>query len=169
MYILREITASDSEKYLKLLKKLDVETIYRPYDSGERSYVVSEQYQKIVNVLSSENSTIIVAEVDSELVGYISASGKTLNRLKHIATIGIAIKKEFCGQGIGKEMFESIEKWAKKNKIHRLELTVMTGNIVAIYLYLRMGFKIEGTKIHSLLINKEYYDDYYMSKLIEIF
>jgi RimJ/RimL family protein N-acetyltransferase len=166
MITIREITTDDSEKYLELSRALDSETIFRPYDPGERNCEVSEQYQKIVDVLNSDNSTIIVAEVDKALVGYISASGKTLSRLKHISTIGIAIKQEFCGQGIGKKLFESLEEWACSNKIHRLELTVMTNNLAALGLYLRMGFKLEGTKMHSLLINNEYYDDYYMSKLI---
>jgi RimJ/RimL family protein N-acetyltransferase len=42
----------------------------------------------------------------------------------------------------------------------------MTHNIAGIALYKKMGFEIEGTKRDSLLINGEYVDEYYMSKLL---
>ncbi|GAE36015.1 acetyltransferase [Halalkalibacter akibai JCM 9157] len=50
--------------------------------------------------------------------------------------------------------------------IHRLELTVVTRNEIGISLYQKMGFEIEGRKRDSLLINSEYVDEYYMSKLL---
>jgi RimJ/RimL family protein N-acetyltransferase len=166
MVNIREIRIEDSQKYLELCKVLDEETKFRPYDPGERNYSNEEQKKKIVDIINSTNSTILVAEVNNELVGYISASGSSLNRLKHIAKIGIAIKTDYCGQGIGRGLFNALEKWGLENQIHRLELTVMTDNIGALILYKKMGFEIEGMKKHSLWINGEYADDYYMSKFI---
>lgn len=163
---IREIKTEDAEQYLELCKFLDHETIYRPYDPGERNYGVEEQRQEIANIMKSVNSNIFIAEVDHEMVGYISAVGLSLNRLKHITRIVVAIKKEYCGQGIGRKLFETVEKWAISNKIHRIELTVMTDNINALILYKKMGFEIEGVKRHSLLVNGKYADDYYMAKLV---
>jgi RimJ/RimL family protein N-acetyltransferase len=42
----------------------------------------------------------------------------------------------------------------------------MAHNERAIRLYKKMGFEIEGTKKHSLLISGSYVDEYYMAKLI---
>lgn len=56
--------------------------------------------------------------------------------------------------------------WAKKVHLHRLDLTVIAKNDAAIALYKKMGFEIEGVKRDSLLINNEFVDEYYMSKLI---
>ena len=59
-----------------------------------------------------------------------------------------------------------LEKWATDHKIHRLELTVMSHNERAVNLYQKMGFKIEGIKQDSLLVNDEYVDEYYMAKIL---
>jgi RimJ/RimL family protein N-acetyltransferase len=56
--------------------------------------------------------------------------------------------------------------WARERGFHRLELTVMTHNERAIRLYKKMGFEVEGVKKHSLFVNGEYVDEYYMAKLI---
>ena len=166
MTVIREIKIEDSEEYLRLCKILDEETKFRPYDPGERNFSDEEQKHKIADVLNSTNSIILVAEENGELVGYISATGSNLNRLKHSTKIGIAIKLSCCGKGIGKELFYALENWARKNKLKRLELTVMTDNIGALILYKKMGFEIEGIKRKSLFINGEFADDYYMSKFI---
>jgi len=64
-------------------------------------------------------------------------------------------------------LFHRLADWAKQQHIHRLELTVMTHNTVGIALYKKQGFAIEGTKRHSLLINGQYVDEFYMSKLLD--
>lgn len=77
-------------------------------------------------------------------------------------------KKLFTGwiKGVGTKLFTKLEEWAKERAIHRLELTVMVHNIAGIALYKNMGFEIEGTKRHSLFIDGNYVDEYYMSKLL---
>lgn len=172
MIKVREIQMEDSKCFLRLCQELDEETKFRPYDSGERNYDVIEQERRIQATLNSGNSNIFVAvdeAMDGDggaLVGYIEATGLNLNRLRHITRIGVAIKQSHCGQGIGRLLFEALEGWAKANNIHRLELTVMTDNMNAQNLYKKMGFEMEGLKKHSLFIDGEYADDYYMYKLI---
>jgi RimJ/RimL family protein N-acetyltransferase len=43
----------------------------------------------------------------------------------------------------------------------------MIHNEVALKLYKKMGFKIEGLKERSMIVNGEYIDEYYMAKLID--
>lgn len=59
-----------------------------------------------------------------------------------------------------------MEKWALENTITRLELTVMTHNERAVRLYKKMGFKIEGLKEKSLIVDGKYVDEYYMGKIL---
>jgi RimJ/RimL family protein N-acetyltransferase len=42
----------------------------------------------------------------------------------------------------------------------------MTHNTRVIRLYKRLGFAIEGTKRHTLLVNGADVDEYYMAKLL---
>src|SRR5699024_11503593 len=69
-------------------------------------------------------------------------------------------------KGIGTQLLQKLEQWAIEQDIHRLELTVMKPNKVALGLYKKVGFEIEGTKKHSLLVEGQFIDEYTMSKLL---
>lgn len=167
MIKIRQIRTDDAEKYMKLYNKLDEETIFRLYEPHERKISLSEQVREIEDMINNDNSTIIVAEDEGELVGYLGAFGRSQNRIKHTVTIGIAILQSHVGKGIGTMLFNELEIWAKKHNKHRLELTVMENNPNAFALYKKMGFEVEGVKKDSLLVNGEYINDIYMSKLME--
>jgi len=166
MIKVRQIKAEDAEKYMKLYSKLDEETNFRLYEPGERNISLDEQAAEIESMINDGNSAIIVAEDGEEPVGYLSAFGRSQNRVRHIVTIGIAILQSHVGMGIGTMLFKEIEVWAKEHNKHRLELTVMENNPSAYGLYRKMGFEVEGTKKDSLFIDGKYINDIYMSKLI---
>ena len=110
---------------------------------------------------------MVVAEHDGRLVGALQAFGGNFRRNWHNVYIVIGILQAFTGQGIGTQLFQKLEEWAKQRHIHRLELTVMTHNTAGAALYKKQGFTIEGTKRHSLLINGQYVDEFYMAKLLD--
>jgi RimJ/RimL family protein N-acetyltransferase len=56
--------------------------------------------------------------------------------------------------------------WAKDVGISRLGLTVIKGNTKAFNLYKKMGFVLEGEKVHSLKINGEFVNEYYLYNLL---
>jgi RimJ/RimL family protein N-acetyltransferase len=163
---IRAIRESDSEQFLLLGKALDEETQFMMLEPGERTMTVEEQTQRIGNVLSQDNQMIFVVERENQLVGFLGASGGNHRRNHDCVHIVIGIRQDFAGQGIGKELFEALEKWAIDHALHRLELTVMSHNERAIHLYQKMGFKIEGTKKDSLLVNGTYVDEYYMARIL---
>ena len=165
--IIRTICEDDAEHFLSLCKQLDLETQFMLLEPGERKTPLEEQQTQIHLLLRQENQTIFVAEQDHQLIGYLAASGGTFQRNRHSAYLVIGILQAFTGQGIGTQLFQRLEEWAKKKHIHRLELTVMTHNTMGIALYKKQGFAIEGTKRHSLLINGQYVDEFYMSKLLD--
>jgi len=135
-------------------------------EPGERQITVEDQRQRIKTVLSKNNQIIFVAENDNDLIGYLAAIGGDFKRNRHRAYIVIGILQAFIDQKIGTKLFTELEKWTRHHAVHRLELTVMVHNERAIRLYKKMGFEIEGTKKHSLVISRSYVDEYYMAKLI---
>ena len=164
---IRTICEDDAEQFLSLCKQLDLETQFMLLEPGERKNTLEEQRTQIEIFLRQENQTIFVAEQDKHLIGYLAASGGTFKRNRYSAYLVIGILQASTGQGIGIQLFQSLEDWAKQQHIHRLELTVMTHNTAGIALYKKQGFAIEGTKRHSLLINGQYVDEFYMSKLLD--
>ena len=163
---IRIIRENDSEQFLLLGKELDEETQFMMLAPGERTITVEEQAQRIRNVLSRDNQVIFVVEHENQLIGFLGAYGEIYRRSHHCVYIVIGILQNFTGQGIGKQLFETVEKWALDHKLHRLELTVMSHNERAIRLYQKMGYQTEGIKQDSLWVNGEYVDEYYMSKIL---
>jgi RimJ/RimL family protein N-acetyltransferase len=165
--IVRTIRASDAEQFLNLCKKLDTETQFMMLEPGERVITLEEQRTQIEHLLKYENQTIFVAEHSDQLVGYLAALGGKFRRNRHSVYIVTGILQAFTGQGIGTKLFQALEEWTHQHHIHRLELTVMTHNNAGVALYKKKGFEIEGTKRHSLLVNGQYVDEYYMAKLLD--
>jgi RimJ/RimL family protein N-acetyltransferase len=163
---IRAIRESDSEQFLLLCKRLDEETQFMMLEPSERTTTVEEQTQRIRSVLSQDNQMIFVVEHEDQLVGFLATFGGNYHRNQHCAHIVVGIRQDFTDQGLGRQLFEVVEKWAMDHKLHRLELTVMSHNERAIHLYQKMGFKTEGIKQDSLWVNGQYVDEYYMAKIL---
>ena len=163
---IREIIYSDVESFVNLIKQVESESPFMLFESGERKISPEVQKKRIEVMNKSENSTIFIAELDNQLIGYLIAMGGNANRNKHSVYLVIGIIARYRGLGIGTKLIEQLEKWATEHGIHRLELTVLTDNEAGLRLYKKMGFDIEGTKRHSLFIDGQFVDEYYMSKLL---
>ncbi|WP_099355654.1 GNAT family N-acetyltransferase [Fredinandcohnia onubensis] len=164
--LVRQITISDAENLGYLTQQVEMTSEFMLWEAGERKANTDQQRKMIERICSEDNSTILVAEEKGQLIGYIMAIGGNARRNKHSVYIVVGILKDFRGKGVGVNLFEELEKWALTHKIHRLELTVVTRNVAGLALYQKMGFEIEGTKRDSLLIDGDFVDEYYMSKLL---
>ncbi|WP_313800211.1 GNAT family N-acetyltransferase [Cytobacillus sp.] len=164
--LIRCIRPDDSEKFVKLVKTVENESKYMLFEPGERVMEPDQQKRRIEAMEKEGNSTIILAEDHDSLIGYLIAIGSNAKRKKHSAYLVIGILHEYRGRGVGTKLFKYLEEWAIEHHIHRLELTVIANNEAGLGLYKKMGFVTEGIKKHSLLINEEYVDEYYMAKLL---
>jgi RimJ/RimL family protein N-acetyltransferase len=164
--LIRKIKTTDAANFLELCQRLDNESKFMMLEPGERQTTIEEQTKWIKNTLKDDISLILVCEIEGRIVGYLYAIRESFNRMRHSAYIVTGILKEFRGQGIGSQLFNELDNWSISNHIHRLELTVMCHNQAGIALYKKMGFKIEGTKKDSLIVDGEYVDEYYMAKII---
>ena len=164
MIKIRGATPSDAGAFLTFLNQLDRETKFMLYEPGERKANEENLRSKIEE--TNKDSLLLVAENEDKIVGFLSADRGHSNRIKHSAYIVIGILKDFRGKGIGNKFFEELDKWAIQSWVLRLELTVMKNNGNAIRLYEKVGFKIEGVKEKSCLVDGVFIDEYYMSKLL---
>lgn len=149
--IIRPIAVSDAENFVELSKKID-ESGFMMFEPGEKETTVEQQRKSIERILSEKKSIFFVAEVESKIVGFIAVLGSNLKRNQHSAYLVLGILEEYQGQGIATKLFNQVFEWAKEVEISRLELTVIKGNKKAFNLYRKMGFILEGEKVHSLII-----------------
>ena len=75
------------------------------------------------------------------------------------------IKMEDANSYLKMLLNSELDKWAIENNLTRLELTVVSSNIVAKHLYEKNGFEIEGTRKNAMIIDGKYVDEYYIAKL----
>ncbi|QDU65117.1 GNAT family N-acetyltransferase [Engelhardtia mirabilis] len=162
----REITEDDAEEFLGLLKQLDSETSFMLMDPGERTTSTEEQRQWIRSAVEVVNHTILVADVDGELVGFIGARGGAYHRNHHCAHLAMGVLQAYCGHGLGRSLLREVEQWARKRNLRRLELTVMVHNERAVRLYRGAGFAFEGTKREALVVDGRAIDEHAMAKLL---
>lgn len=166
--LIRELEENDADAFLKLLLALDGEAEYLLYEPGERKTNVGEILERIKKFKVQENSTILVAEENEEIIGFLSAEGGAAKKNRHSVYIVIGILQQHTGKKIGTKLFETLIDWAKKSQITKLELTVMIPNEHAVNLYKKMGFEIEGIKKCSMYMSGIYIDEYYMGKILTV-
>lgn len=115
---------------------------------------------------TSSNQFMISAFHGNQIVGNLGCFGKSGEFLKHSASIGMGINKEFCGAGLGTEMLEYAVESARRNGLHRLELTVRAFNLAGIKLYEKCKFEQVGRLKEVAYIDGEYLDEFYFERLL---
>ena len=157
---IRKIKMEDANSYLEMLLNLDKETKFMMFEPEERSKSIDIARRKIENTIKDDN-LILVATEGTEIIGFLSVERGYLEELDILAMLLLAYEKSI-------EAWESeLDKWARENNLTRLELTVVSSNIVAKHLYEKNGFEIEGTRKNAMIIDGKYVDEYYMAKLYE--
>jgi putative acetyltransferase len=111
------------------------------------------------------NDHILIAEIDGAAVGYVSLHVLPIPRVRHIARIGVMVKADCQGRGIGRTLMAAAldlaDNWLM---LKRVELEVFVGNERAVALYRSLGFVVEGTRKYAATHNGEYADDYLMAR-----
>lgn len=115
---------------------------------------------------SQPESKSLVAELEGKLVGHVSLQPARPTRRVHVASLGIAVRDDFQGRGIGTALagtaISLADNWLN---VLRMELNVFTDNQAAIGLYRKFGFVIEGTHRAFAIRDGEYVDVHSMARL----
>lgn len=165
---MRTATSEDAEAVAEhhhgIALETDIDVPLRPHDMpADLESIVGY----IERYIEPENSTALVAEVDGKVVGWVTALGGKSRMTRHVVEIGLAISRDWRGQGIGTRLMEGVIAWAYDTQIvKRIELDVYTSNFAAIKLYEKLGFVREGCRQKALLHDEKYVDLYHMALLI---
>lgn len=94
--------------------------------------------------LESNEAKHIVAELDGDPVGMVSLWWRTAGRDRHVAWLGIDVKTEHWGKGVGSALMQEAVRVAKELGFRKMVLGVFDGNERALRLYRKFGFKNEA-------------------------
>jgi len=118
--------------------------------------------EETLRKLSKNKNLILVAQFGKHIVGHCMLDVYQHSTGKGISSLIINVHQDFQNKGLGTTMIERIIDWAKNKGMHRIELSVAAEHKMAVYVYGKVGFKIEG-------IQKEAYhgeDGKYHDKVI---
>jgi len=164
--IVRHAQVADAQNLILLRTKLYAQTQYMLWEDGE--YLPNlELEEDFINAFTeSDNSTVLIALNDGLVVGFLGVAGGRTRRIKHCADVFLGVDESVWGQGVGWQLMQFLNTWAKTTPLHRLALSTAVDNARGLALYKKAGFVIEGIKQGDIRLGDQLIDSYSMAKII---
>jgi RimJ/RimL family protein N-acetyltransferase len=160
---IRSAREADASNILSLEKSVIDEEIFQLTSSVEFQMTVEDEEKWIRSHFENPNHLLLVATLNSEVIGMLDFSSGRRQRISHTGEFGMSVAKDFRGQRVGSFLLSSLLHWAESNKqLEKINLSVHSNNERAIALYKKMGFEIEGVRKKDL----KYGDGNYIDTLI---
>lgn len=162
---IRSLTSADAEDYWKLrLEALqqNPEAFATTYEDAIRR---KDPIKRVATNLETSSSITIGAYVENKLVGVMTLSKEDLEKMCHkVNLFAVYVTPRMRGQKIGDALLKEVIQAAKQLPgVEKINLTVVTTNKSAIYLYEKQGFKTYGLETKAMKSGDIYLDEQLMS------
>ncbi|ONN28029.1 GCN5 family acetyltransferase [Thermosipho affectus] len=165
-FVFKEIFFNEINKLYEFRKSVLSETKFLVTSLEE--LMDFKSFKKYVEFyIENELRKIFIAKLENKIIGEIDIMIHERKRMRHVAEYGISVLREFRGMGIGKKLIQIAEEWVFKNGVKRIQLEVIESNLIAINLYIKLGYKIEGRKKKAVNLDGNYVDLLIMAKVKE--
>jgi len=105
-----------------------------------------------------------VAVDSGRVVGWCDVTPRTPETLRHSGVLGMGVAASHRGRGIGAALLRATVDAATSRGLTRIELVVRADNEVAIALYARHGFELEGRLRGYMVVDGVAHDALQMAK-----
>ena len=166
-YSIREATPEDAEEMILFLNQVGKESDNLMHGKDGFHVPIEGVRRRLALLSDSDNSIVIVAVINSEIIARADLDGYPNMRMHHRAKFSIAVKKDYWNKGIGTAMMNTILKSAKTMQLKIIELEVLADNFAGIALYKKMGFETIGTYKNFWYANGTYKDALIMQKCLD--
>lgn len=155
-----EATPQNADMLLSFLKQVTGETPFLMCDPNEVTSTMEEEIDFIKRHNEGERQMLLCAYVDGKHAGNCSFKGKTRSRREiHRVGIGIALRQEYTGFGLGRLMLQALLRVIQEKGYEQAELKVVGGNERALHLYQSLGFRECGRIPHAFKSQEGTYRD----------
>lgn len=163
----RTANVEDAEKIVAFYNFVGGETTYLSFEKDEYPLDVEEQIASLKSKEGNQTNIMLLAIDGDDIAGIATINSSQKIKARHEGELGIVVAEKYQGKGIGRELITQLIAWAKGNGITtRLFLITRTDNTMAVSLYLKFGFIVEGCCKNSTLLNGTYYDTYNMGMML---
>ncbi len=166
--ITRSANLADAVAISDLARAVLKEEIYNLTSFEEFKVTDEEQIRRIDSYLKNPNHLLLVAEIDSKIIGQLDFTNGRRKRTAHTGELGMSVASIYRNDGIGALLLKVLIDWAKTTKqIEKIDLCVHANNDRAIALYKKMGFVVEGVRRYDLKYGEnEYVDTIVMGQIL---
>ncbi|MGK7379004.1 N-acetyltransferase family protein [Planococcus sp. 1R117A] len=165
--LIRAAEHGDARSLVTLQRQVESESDFMLYGKDERIQSTQSMRKQIIDWKQKGHSTIFIAILNGEHVGYLMIIGNAAKRAAHRAELVLGVQKSAQNKGIATSLLQRAEEWSATKGVTRLELTVVEENTAARKLYDKSGYEKEGIRKKSLIIDDKPYDEIYMAKFLD--
>jgi ribosomal protein S18 acetylase RimI-like enzyme len=112
-------------------------------------------------------SVWLLATGGVQLWGWLELHRLPPERLRHVASLTLAVAPDRRRQGVGRSLLESGYRWARDAGVRKISLNVRAGNEAAIRLYQAQGFVVEGREREQVRTRGGFEDNLIMAKFVD--
>ena len=138
---IRKAHPNDLEKLLEF--EQGIINAERPFDPTLKAEKI--HYYDIEKMISAPHIEVMVAEIDSELIGSgyarIETAKPYLNHLNYAYLGFMYTVANHRGKGVNAKIIEALKKWCNLQDVFEMRLDVYNDNTSAIKAYEKAGFK----------------------------
>ncbi|MQR96008.1 GNAT family N-acetyltransferase [Fictibacillus phosphorivorans] len=165
--IIRKATEDDAQNMIEFYNVVGGESDFLSFGANEFKRDL-EEYKNYITATSKEsNSIILIAEIDSTIIGIATINSPQNERTKHVGTLGIVVSEAYTGIGLGKGLMNELLEWARLNNItKKINLVTNENNVKAIELYRKLGFEKEGLLKNDNFFKGTYHNTVVMGLLL---
>lgn len=143
----RPARPKDAGSFLVLWHEVVAEREFVRTDTVRRSV---RYYRRLFRQSWTRDQAAIVAVSGDRVIGHLSASREEHPVTRHVASIGMAVARDWRRRGVGTALLEEVFRWAREMDVEKLALSVYPHNEPARALYRKFGFEEEGRLVgHS--------------------
>ena len=145
-------------------------------NANERSYVLMEHYgmddtseREYISHLDGTRNLLIVAAAGSTVVGCLAALQADAGRrpeTSHLLHLGLHLREEFRGLGIGTHLLDYAVTWAVEKGFKKLEANIFTTNKYSLNMFKKVGFAEEGVRKNRIQVGRELVNEVLMGKVL---
>lgn len=169
MVLVREVEHRDGPGMVRLLRDVAQERAYTLLEPDEIDAREAAMLRDMGEKSADELRLLArCGDGDSDVIADLTLGTKNYRRIAHVAKLGMEIRKDFRGAGLGDAMLRFALAWAAAHPvIARVELQVFAKNARAIGLYRKHGFAEEGRRRKYMRVGETYHDDLVMGMFVK--
>lgn len=163
--LLRQACVTDAAQLRRLQQAIYLEDIAFV---GDGPMTESRIAQRIRSLYPDQSQYLVIEEQGQHkrLCAWLELHRLNAKRLNHVATMTLAVDKDYRNQNLASALLEFAMAWAIREGVCKIALNVKASNVAAIKLYEKYGFVVEGKEKHHIKTDNGFEDNWIMAKFL---